>query len=140
MASWLPHIDAALNFAAFVLLIAGWLHIRRGNRTAHKTCMLAAFGVSVVFLIAYVTHHALSGSRIFPKDAPSVVRGAYLAMLASHVILAAVVPFLASATIWFGFRDDRVRHKRLARWTWPIWIYVSVTGILVYLMLYHVYA
>lgn len=135
----LPHVNAALNSLAGVLLVAGYVMIKRGKETAHKQCMLSAFGVSVVFLACYVTYHSLlGGSREFPRDT-GVVWYAYIAILASHVILAAAVPFLAVAVIYFGLSDKRRQHVKWARWTFPIWLYVSVTGVVVYVMLYHLY-
>jgi uncharacterized membrane protein YozB (DUF420 family) len=99
--------------------------------------MLAAFAVSVLFLASYVVYHLQVGSVRF--QGPPGVRAAYLVLLASHVLLAALVPVLALATIYFGLSDQRLRHRRWARWTFPIWLYVSVTGVLIYLILYHLY-
>ncbi len=139
MIDWLPHLDALLNLIAFCLLVAGYIEMRRGHIDRHRRYMLTAFGVSLAFLAVYLTHHAISGSRLFPRDAPAIIRSTYLALLATHVVLAATVPFLAVATIWFGLRDQRQKHRKLARWTFPIWVYVSITGVIVYVMLYHVY-
>lgn len=138
--SVLPHVDAALNGCALALLLLGYWLIRHGRVVGHRRAMLAAFGCSVAFLVVYLTHHALSGSRPFPRSAPSVVRYAYWAILASHVVLAALVPFLAIVTIILGLRDDRVRHRKWARRTLPVWLYVSVTGVVVYVMLYWLYS
>jgi putative membrane protein len=152
----LVHVNAALNATATVLLLAGFWFIKRGRIEAHKRTMLATFGVSVVFLACYVYYHAQVGSVKFTQ------RGAiwyvYIAILASHVILAATVPFLAVRQIYLGFRalgccskadsqaeqlqiaaGYRDKHVRLARWTFPIWLYVSVTGVVVYVMLYHIW-
>lgn len=142
----LPHVNASLNALATVLLVVGYSLIKQRRETAHKWVMLSCFGVSVVFLVCYLTSHSLKyaltgdGSTRFPLDAPNAVRYSYYAMLLSHVLLAAIVPFLAIATIYFGLRDQRARHVRLAKITFPVWFYVSITGVIVYLMLYHIYA
>lgn len=135
----LPHWNAALNSLAGILLLSGYLLIRRRREIAHRNCMLAAFAVSTVFLGSYLLYHyLLGGSREFPKDT-GFVWYVYIAVLASHVILAAAVPFLAVAVIYFAWKDQRARHARLARITFPIWLYVSITGVVVYVMLYHLY-
>ena len=141
----LPHVNAALNALASVLLVTGFVLIKRRREKAHKWVMLACFGVSVVFLASYLTYHFSipGGSRRFPTDeavAPAVARYFYYAILLTHVVLAAAVPFLAVATIWLGLADRRQAHNRLAKWTFPIWLYVSVTGVVVYAMLYQLYA
>ena len=137
----LPHLNAALNALATVLLIAGFAQIKRRQETAHKWTMLACFGVSVLFLTSYLTYHLNipGGSRKFPSYPPDAVRYAYYGILLSHVLLAATVPFLAVATIWLGLTDRRAWHRKLAWWTFPIWLYVSVTGVIVYWMLYQLY-
>jgi uncharacterized membrane protein YozB (DUF420 family) len=141
MVQVLPHINAALNLVATVLLMAGLVFIKRRQETAHRRAMLACFAVSVAFLACYVLYHVQipGGSRKFPSYPPAAVRYGYYLLLASHVILAAVVPVLAVVTIGLGLADRRRRHVQLARWTLPIWLYVSVTGVLVYGMLYHLY-
>jgi len=136
----LPHVNASLNALAAILLVTGFVLIRKRREDAHRRVMLACFLVSVAFLASYLVYHGLAGSRRFAADAPAVARAVYYAILLSHVVLAAAVPPLAVVTIWLGWRDRRVAHRRLARWTFPIWLYVSVTGVLVYLMLYHLYA
>lgn len=140
----LPHVNSALNALAAVLLIAGLVLIKRGHEKAHRWTMLTCFGVSTVFLACYLTYHqllyAVTGQRGRPFEHPSpTIRGIYLTILVSHVVLAAAVPFLAARTIYLGLRDRRAAHRRLARWTFPIWLYVSVTGVVVYLLLYHIY-
>jgi uncharacterized membrane protein YozB (DUF420 family) len=137
----LPHVNASLNALATVLLVLGYALIKRRQETAHKWTMMACFAVSVVFLGCYVTYHYhLEGvSKKFPSYPPPVVRIAYYTILLTHVVLAALVPFLAVATIYLGLADKRIAHRRLARWTFPIWLYVSVTGVIVYLMLYQIY-
>jgi uncharacterized membrane protein YozB (DUF420 family) len=130
----LPAVNASLNATATVLLLYGYRLIRQGKREAHKKAMLAAFATSVVFLICYLVYHAQVGSMPFQKQGP--IRTAYFAILVSHVILAAFVPILAGVTLWRAFHDQFAQHRKIARWTFPIWLYVSVTGVIVYWMLY----
>jgi putative membrane protein len=141
----LPHLNATLNALATVLLITGYLFIKQKKVTAHKWSMLSCFGVSVVFLISYLTYHTTltvafgEHGRPFPEYPPAGVRIFYFALLISHVLLATTVPVLALITIYHGLKDNRQKHRRIARWTFPIWLYVSVTGVIVYFMLYHLY-
>jgi uncharacterized membrane protein YozB (DUF420 family) len=137
----LPHMNAALNALATLLLVIGYVQIKRRQEAAHKWTMLACFGVSVVFLACYLTYHfnIPGGSKRFPSYPPALVRYGYYALLLSHVLLAAAVPFLAVITIWLGLADRRVAHRKIAWWTFPIWLYVSITGVLVYLLLYQLY-
>ena len=138
---YLPHVNATLNGIAAILLIVGYLLIKRGNVTAHKRTMLSCFAVSAIFLVSYVTYHiGIGGSRKFPTSAPQVVRTIYLSILATHAFLAIFVPFLAMITIYLGLKDRRASHRKWARWTFPIWLYVSITGVVVYWMLYQLYA
>lgn len=136
-AEQLPAVNAALNALATVLLVCGWLLIKARRERAHKAVMLSAFGVSIAFLTCYVIYHVQVGSVRFAG--PSAVRAVYLVILATHVVLAAVVPVLAIITIYLGLKDRRAKHRRIARWTLPIWLYVSVTGVVIYVMLYHLY-
>ena len=138
----LPHVNAGLNALATCLLLVGYIQIKWHRYRAHKWTMLACFGVSAVFLISYLAYHQLlhaaTGQRGKPFEHPlATVRYVYYTILISHVLLAATVPFLTVLTIYFGLRDQRQRHRRIARWTFPIWLYVSVTGVVVYTMLYH---
>jgi putative membrane protein len=137
----LPAVDAALNATATVLLVIGYVLIKGGREQAHKWTMLTAFAVSVVFLACYLTYHFHPGHLVRRpgSEAPDWFRRAYYGMLLTHVVLAAAVPFLAMATIYYGLRDRRAAHRRIARWTFPIWLYVSITGVLVYAVLYHLY-
>ena len=130
----LPAVNATLNGTAAVLLIAGYIQIRRGRIDAHRTCMLAAFTTSALFLVSYLIYHALVGSVAFTGQGP--IRTLYFTVLISHVILAALILPLALVTLRRGLRRDDARHVALARWTLPIWLYVSVTGVVVYWMLY----
>ena len=133
----LAHVNALLNATATVLLLAGYAMIRQRRELAHKRLMLAAFAVSVAFLGSYLTYHWLVGSVAFTGQ--GAIRIVYYTILVTHVVLAAIVPFLAAVTIYFGLRDRRKKHRQVARWTFPIWLYVSVTGVIVYLMLYHLF-
>jgi uncharacterized membrane protein YozB (DUF420 family) len=136
----LPAVNASLNAIAGMLLILGWLLIRSGREQTHKIVMLTAFAMSVLFLASYLTYHfAPGGAGHVRFTGPSPVKEIYLGILLTHVVLAAAVPFLALRTIYLGLRDDRVRHKWWARLTLPVWLYVSVTGVFVYVMLYHLY-
>lgn len=139
----LPVADATLNAIAALLLIAGFVLIKQGRETAHKRAMLAAFAVSTLFLACYLTYHIggrMAGRAEVKFAGPPEVRRVYLGILLSHVLLAFILPWLAIATIWLGLKDRRAAHRRLARWTFPIWLYVSVTGVVIYIMLYHAYA
>ena len=129
----LPKVNAVLNGTAAVLLMCAFILIRRGRRKAHKRVMLSAFTVSVLFLISYLTYHAQVGSVHYPHSGP--IRSVYLTILFTHTVLAAAVPVLAIITLRRGLRGNFVRHKAIARWALPIWLYVSVTGVVVYLML-----
>jgi len=135
----LPHVNASLNAIATLLLFGGYVLIRQRREVAHRRVMLACFGVSVLFLISYLIYHAQAGSKRFPDYPPQAIRVTYLTILFSHIVLAALVPFMAIVTIVLGLRDRRQAHRRLAKWTFPIWMYVSITGVLVYLMLYQLY-
>ena len=133
-------VNAVLNATATVLLVAGFVLIKRKREVAHRNVMLAAFGVSVAFLTCYLVYHiVIMGGKSTPFTGAGAVRYFYFTILISHIILAATVPFLAAANIYLGLADRRDRHRRLARWTFPIWLYVSVTGVLIYWMLYHLY-
>lgn len=142
--STLPTVNATLNGVATILLASGYVAIRRKNVPLHRACMISAFAVSVLFLISYLTYHTLrqmqEGVGHTRFGGAGAAASAYYAMLISHVVLAAVVPVFAILLLRWAFRGDFVRHRRLARWAFPIWFYVSVTGVLIYLMLYHWFA
>ena len=130
----LPHLNAALNAAASVLLITGWILIKQRRIEQHRGCMIAAVAMSSLFLLSYVIYHANVGSKPFPGT--GFIRTIYFVILVPHVILAAVsLPFIL-VTFARGLRRDDARHRRLARKTLPVWLFVSVTGVIVYLMLY----
>jgi putative membrane protein len=134
--SVLPAINASLNGVATVLLIQGRRLARRGQVARHRRVMISAFAVSSVFLLLYVSHKVSRNFENTTFNAEGWAKTAYLVLLGSHVLLAMTVPFIAIALIRLGLRDDRDRHRRWARIGWPIWIYVSITGVAIYLLLY----
>lgn len=135
--SGLPALNATLNAIATVLLLRGRALVKRGLIETHRRVMLAAFAVSSVFLASYVAHKVSRSFESTTFNAAGAVKTAYLTLLVSHVALAALVPFLALALIRFGLRGEIARHRRLARVAWPIWLYVSITGVVIYVLLYH---
>jgi uncharacterized membrane protein YozB (DUF420 family) len=133
--SYLPSINAALNAASAFLLLAGYLFIRSKKVKAHKRCMLSAFTSSTLFLISYLAYHYQVGS--VPFKGQGWIRVVYFTVLISHTVLAVAVVPLALTTLTRALKGSFDRHKRIARWTLPLWLYVSITGVLVYWMLYH---
>ena len=131
----LPSVNAVLNATAAVLLIWGYTLIRRKRIQQHRKVMQTAFVVSCLFLVCYLVYHYQVGSVRFPKT--GAIRTLYLSILGTHTLLAAAVPVLAIVTLRRGLAARFDKHRRIARWTLPIWLYVSVTGVVVYLMLYH---
>ncbi len=131
----LPTLNAVLNATAAVLLVWGYTLIRRKRVDTHRKVMLAAFATSCLFLVCYLVYHFQVGSVRFPKQ--GAIRTVYLAILATHTLLAAAVPVLAVITLRRGLAGRYQRHRAIARWTLPVWLYVSVTGVVVYVMLYH---
>ncbi|AKC81900.1 hypothetical protein IMCC26134_02300 [Verrucomicrobia bacterium IMCC26134] len=139
----IPPINAALNALATVLISAGYVFIKRGNKNAHRACMFTAGIVSAVFLVGYLTHKYLKGATLGPGEAVHTKFGGtgaiavvYYTMLISHILLAISIAYLVPRTFAFAFKGDFVNHKRWAKFTFPIWYYVSVTGVLVYFFLY----
>jgi uncharacterized membrane protein YozB (DUF420 family) len=132
----IPAINASLNALATVLMTVGFVFIRRGNREAHRACMLSAGAVSAVFLVGYVAHKILVRGVHTPFGGEGAIRSVYYAMLISHIILAIAIAYLVPRTFWLALKGQYERHRTWARWTFPIWYYVSVTGVLVYLFLY----
>jgi uncharacterized membrane protein YozB (DUF420 family) len=130
----LPALNAALNATAAILLIRAYALIRAGQRDAHRKTMLAAFATSVLFLMCYLIYHAQVGSVAY--QGRGAVRVVYFTILITHTVFAATVPVLAIVTLRRGLKGDFGRHRRVARWTFPVWLYVSVTGVVVYFMLY----
>src|SRR5215472_9998873 len=135
MTAWLPSVNAFLNATAAVLLVWGYMLIRRKRIQQHRRVMTAAFATSCLFLACYLIYHAQAGSKHFPHT--GAIRTVYLSILGTHTALAAAVPVLAIITLRRGLGGRYDRHRRIARWTLPIWLYVSVTGVVVYWMLYH---
>lgn len=130
----LPALNATLNAVAAAFLTAGYVFIRRGRRDAHRACMLAALTASALFLTSYVVYHANAGSKPFPGS--GAVRAVYLTILLTHVVLAAAIVPMVILTVVRALRGRFDRHRRIARWTLPLWLYVSVTGVVIYWMLY----
>jgi uncharacterized membrane protein YozB (DUF420 family) len=135
--SILPHLNALLNATSFVLLVCGLFFILRGRVRMHRACMISALVVSSLFLVSYVVYHAQYGSMRFKGQ--GFVRPLYFSILFTHVVLAVAIVPLVTITLRRALRGDFVRHRRIARWTYPLWLYVSVTGVVVYLMLYRLY-
>jgi len=134
----LPAVNASLNAISAILLVIGYVLIRQRRIERHRKVMIAAFATSTLFLICYVIYHANVGSKPFAGQGP--IRSVYFFILITHIVLAAFVPPLALITLVRGLRARYDRHAKLARWTLPIWLYVSVTGVIVYVMLYQLYA
>ena len=130
----LPSVNATLNALSGILLLIGYTRIRAGKRAEHRTWMLAAFVASSLFLVSYVVYHAQVGSVPFTRQ--GFVRPLYFTILITHVTLAAVVLPMAILTLTRGLKGRFIQHKAIARWTFPVWLYVSVTGVLVYVLLY----
>ena len=135
---YLPHFQAILNTCAALFLSAGYYFIKNKNRDAHRACMATAFLISTVFLISYLTYHAKVGYMPFAGE--GIIRPFYFTMLASHVILAAVIVPMVLITIAYAIKGDFNKHPRIARWTLPLWMYVSVTGVLIYILGLHIYS
>jgi len=135
--SYLPHLNACLNGSSAVLLLLGYSFIRKGNISAHRTCQISALVVSTLFLISYLTYHYHHGATRFTGQ--GFVRPLYFTILTTHTILAVVIVPMVAVTFRRALRADFVKHRRIARITFPLWLYVSVTGVIVYLMLYQIY-
>jgi uncharacterized membrane protein YozB (DUF420 family) len=134
---FLPHLNAVLNTTSALLLLAGFRFIRLGRIQAHRNCQVTAVITSTLFLISYLTYHYYHGATRFAGQ--GLARPLYFTILISHTILAVVIVPLIIVTLYRAARGDFDRHRRIARWTLPLWLYVSVTGVVVYLMLYHIY-
>ena len=133
----LPHLNAILNATSGLLLVTGYLFIRRRKVIAHRNCQVAALVASTLFLVSYLTYHFYYGSTRFAGQ--GMVRPVYFVILISHTILAAVIVPFVGVTLYRATRGQFAKHMRIARWTFPMWLYVSVTGVIVYLMLYQIY-
>ncbi len=134
MIEWLPTVNAVLNFTSFLCLVAGRVYIGRGEVAKHRASMIAALVASVFFLVTYLVYHAYVGATRFA--APPVLRTFYLVILTTHTVLAAVIVPLVLVTFWRALKTQFDRHRRIARWTLPLWMYVSATGVIIYLILY----
>jgi uncharacterized membrane protein YozB (DUF420 family) len=133
----LPALNACLNGASAVLLICGYIFIRRKQQALHAKCMIGALGCSVLFLVSYLTYHSKAGTTRFVD--PAWFRPIYLTLLITHMILAVAIVPMVIITLSRALRARFDKHKAIARWTWPIWMYVSITGVIVYLLLYKIY-
>lgn len=134
----LPHLNAALNATSGLLLLLGYFFIRRRSIGRHRACMYGAITASILFLASYLTYHF--GHQVMTEfKGPESLRNLYRFILFSHIILAVVIVPLVAVTFWRALRTDFARHRRIARWTFPLWLYVSVTGVIVYLILYQLY-
>ncbi|MXZ70591.1 MAG: DUF420 domain-containing protein [Acidobacteria bacterium] len=132
--TWLPHLNATLNATSGILLSVGYLSIRAGHVGRHRACMLGAVSVSIIFLVSYVIYHLEVGSVPFTREGP--IRLVYFTVLITHAVLAVVIVPLVTLTVMHALRERFDRHVAIARWTLPIWIYVSISGVVVYWMLY----
>jgi putative membrane protein len=132
----IPALNATLNGIATLLLTAGFIYIKSGNRDAHRKVMMSAVAVSAIFLIGYVTHKVLVRGVHTPFGGEGIIRTVYYTMLISHIILAIAIAYLVPRTFLLALKGDYERHRAWARWTFPIWYYVSITGVLVYFFLY----
>ncbi len=135
MLEYLPTLNAILNSTCAVLLLIGRNHIKKNDRAAHRKTMIAAFTVSVLFLISYLTYHYFHGTTRFAHE--GMIRTVYFIILTSHTFLAALLAPMVLITLRRGLKEKYTLHKKIAKWTYPVWLYVSVTGVTVYLMLYH---
>lgn len=138
----LPVVNASLNGLSTVFLVLGYYYIRRDRQRAHRNCMVSALATSTLFLVSYLTYHYYV-SNVLQRGptrftSPEWLRPIYLGILASHTILAMVILPLVIITVIWAIRGRWEKHRRLARWTWPLWIYVSITGVVIYILLYHV--
>jgi uncharacterized membrane protein YozB (DUF420 family) len=134
---YLPHFQAILNASAALFLGTGYYFIRSQNRNAHRLCMITALVISTVFMISYLTYHAQVGYMPFTGE--GIIRPVYFTMLASHVILAAVIVPMVLITVAYAIKGNFKTHPRIARWTLPLWFYVSVSGVLIYILGFHIY-
>ncbi|AKD03575.1 DUF420 domain-containing protein [Pontibacter korlensis] len=136
--SYLPGFHAILNSLTAIALVVGYGFVKRGNSRAHRAAMLVAFGLSSLFLVSYVTYHFLGQHTVYGGDAP--LKYIYYFILLTHIVLAVVIVPLVLLSVYFGITNQLKRHRRISRWTFPIWLYVAVTGVLVYLMISPYYA
>jgi len=139
----LPAVNATLNGLSAVFLAAGFVSIKRGNKIAHRNCMISAFVTSVIFLACYLTYHSYLAIELHRGPThflhPAWFRPIYLTILGTHTLLAITIVPLILRTLWLAKNERFEAHKRIARWTWPLWMYVSVTGVIVYFLLYQIF-
>ena len=134
---YLPHFQAILNTCAALFLGTGYYFIRNRNRDAHRQCMIAALAISTIFMVSYLTYHAKVG--YMPFAGQGIIRPFYFTLLASHVILAALIVPMVVVTVVYALKGNFSKHPRVARWTLPLWFYVSVSGVLIYILGFHIY-
>lgn len=134
---WLPHANATLNLMAAIALVVARVRIHQRDIGRHRRWMLVALGISALFLAGYLAYHVLAPIRVFRGE--GWIRPVYYSLLVSHVLLAALSLPMILASAWLGLRGHAERHRRWVRWTWPLWLYVSVTGVVVYALLWHLY-
>jgi putative membrane protein len=134
---YLPHFQALLNSLATLMLSSGYFFIRKAKPELHRLCMITALIISAVFMISYLTYHASVGYA--PFTGQGFIRPVYFSLLASHVILAALIVPLVLITVFFALRGDFGKHPKIARWTLPIWLYVSISGVIIYILGFHIY-
>ena len=134
---YLPHFQAILNSSAAIFLAAGYRFVRNKNRDAHRACMIVALIISSIFMISYLTYHSQVGYEPFVGQ--GFIRPIYFTLLASHVILAAVIVPMVLGTVVFAIQGNFTKHPKIARWTLPLWFYVSVSGVLIYILGFHIY-
>jgi putative membrane protein len=136
--SFLPTLHAILNSMTAVALVVGYYNIRRGNIKVHRGAMLTAFSLSAIFLVSYVTYHFLGQRTIFGGE--GFLKMFYYFILLTHIVLAVVIVPLVLLSVYFGISEQLAKHRRISRWTFPIWLYVAVTGVLVYILISPYYA
>jgi putative membrane protein len=134
---YMPHVQAVLNALAAVLLFSGYRYIKDGSRIAHRNCMIGALVVSTIFLVSYLTYHARVGYQ--PFEGQGLIRPFYFTILFSHIILSGVIVPMVLVTVYFALKGNFNKHPRVARWTLPVWLYISISGVVVYLLAFHVY-
>ena len=134
---YMPHLQAVLNATAAILLFVGYRQIKNKNLNAHKKCMVAALIVSTVFLASYLTYHEAVGYQ--PFEGQGMIRPVYFTLLFSHIILSGVIVPMVLITVYYAATGNFVKHPRIARWTLPIWLYISISGVIVYVLAFHVY-
>jgi len=134
---YMPHLQSILNASAAILLTIGYYYVKKNNRIAHRNCMIGALTVSTIFLISYLTYHAKVGYQ--PFEGQGFIRPIYFTLLFSHIALSGIIVPMVLATVYFVLRGDFKKHPLIARWTLPTWLYISISGVIVYFLAFHVY-